>query len=357
MGDIIRTHDIEDMLTTTYDKVAVDIVDLSQEQTDYLVFPYMMTRKGGMREVGGGIGLAQTLMVNHGGRSRFVGEYDEEDVIVIDHLDKMRIDFAILNDAVAYTLGELKDNRGEERIHNVIAPKKRALYLRVIETCEEQFFATPSPDNDKVPWGLYYWVVKNASTGFYGGYPAGFSSLAGLDLSKVPQMKNYTGKYTSVSKTDLITKMRKAWKRTNWRSPRPESGFTGDTSRNRRIIFVGLNVGDELETIGEAQNENLGRDLAPMTMMTPSGIRFRDNGDMMFRRAPIVEVEKLDDDSSDPVFGVDLSTFYALVKKGENMVQYPFERAPLQPRLFVSQLYHRYAFICINRRANWVLSK
>jgi len=357
MGDIIRTKEIADMLTTTYDKVAVDIVDLSQELTDYLVFPYLMTKKGGMREVGGGIGLAQTLMVNHGGRSRFVGEYDELDSIVIDHLDKMRIDFAILNDTVAYTLGELKDNRGEERIHNVIRPRKRALYMRVIETCEEEFFNVPDPNNDRVPWGLYYWVVKNTTTGFNGGYPAGFTSLAGLDLTKVPQMKNWTDQYTTVSKTDLIAKMRTAWKRTKWRSPRPESGFSGDTSRNRRVVFVGLSVGDELETVGEAQNENLGRDLAPMTMTTPSGIRFRDNGDMLFRRAPIVEVEKLDDDSSDPVIGADLATFYALVKKGENMTQTPFENLQNQPRLFVSQLFHRYAFICVNRRANWVISK
>jgi hypothetical protein len=347
---------IADLLTTTYDNIQVGIMDLSQELHDYIVMPYLMTKQGGLREIGGGVGIGQLLMIEHGGRSRFVGEYDEDVIIVIDHLDKARVDFCLMTDNVAFSIGELRANRGKELIENCVKPKKRAVFLRMIETMEEAFFKTPDADDDLTPWGLKYWITKNATAGFNGGYASGFSSIANLNLTKIPQFKNYTDQYTDVSKTDLITKMRRAHRRTNWKTPRTQEGFKGDTT-DKRIILANEATVESFENIGEAQNENLGRDLAPMDAGRLSGLRKTPDGDIVFKRKPIVYAEYLDDDTSNPVYGLDMSYFYPVVRKGDNMAQGPFEKAPKQHRVMASHIDHCYQFICINRRAQWVISK
>jgi hypothetical protein len=272
---------------------------------------------------------------------------------VIDHLARMRVDFCLMNDAVAYSVGELRANRGQERIHNVIEPKKRALYLRVIETMEEVFFKEPDPEDEKTPWGLKYWMTKNSQEGFFGGYPAGFTSIAGLNLSKVPQMKNYTFTFSDISKADFVFRIRRAFRRTNWKTPKPQAGFTGDQT-DRRILLAGEELIEAVEEIGEAQNDNLGRDIAPYTAGRVSGIRTTPDGDILIRRHPLVYAEYLDADSSCPIYGFDRATFFAVVRKGDNMVQTPFEKAPNQSRVFHSQFYHSYQFVCIDRKNNFV---
>ena len=154
----ITDQDIADLVTTTLNTIKKDnFVDMSQELTEYIVVPYLLTKRGGLIVKKGGVGLEVTLMVEHGGRSRFVGEYDEDVIVVVDHLKKMRLFYSLLTDNLAYTRSELLDNRGQERINNVLKPRRRAMYLRVAETMEENFFQTPDADDDLTPWGLKYW--------------------------------------------------------------------------------------------------------------------------------------------------------------------------------------------------------
>lgn len=357
----INLSKLGDLLTTTYDQVPMDVVDLSMDQQDYLVMPYFMKKNGGMREIGGGVGIGQILMIEHGGRSRFVGEYDEDVIMAIDHLDKMRVDFTLMTDNVSFTLGEIRANRGKELITNVIAPKKKAMYNRTIATMEDAFFGTPNADDDLTPWGLKYWVVKNSTEGggFNGGYPAGFTRIANLDLAKIPQFKNYADVYTAISKEDLLTKWRRAHRRTRWVMPKKQSGFTGDTSE-RRIYVTNERVIEELEAIGEGQNENLGNDLAPYTsgdMKNLKGLRIMPDGEILFKRTSVYNAWSLVDDTTDPVYGLDMRYFYPVVRKGDNQQMSSFEKAPNQHRVQVAHYDHAYQFLCINRRSQFVLSK
>lgn len=356
----ITDQDIADLVTTTLNTIKKDnFVDMSQELTEYIVVPYLLTKRGGLIVKKGGVGLEVTLMVEHGGRSRFVGEYDEDVIVVVDHLKKMRLFYSLLTDNLAYTRSELLDNRGQERINNVLKPRRRAMYLRVAETMEENFFQTPDADDDLTPWGLKYWIVKNATAGFNGGYAAGFTRVANVNLTEVPQFKNYTAQYTAISKADLVLKMRRAHRKTNWRSPRKDSGVEGDTSQ-RRLLLTNEDVIEGIENIGEAQNENLGRDIASMTAGTNKnmgGLRQTPDGEILFKRHPVVYARSLDDDTSDPVYGIDMHTFHAMTQQGDNMRLGDFAKAPNQHRVFAAHLDHKHQTICTNRRNNWVISK
>jgi hypothetical protein len=356
---MVTIKEIEDMLTTTHNSIEKGkFTDISQELHDYIVMPWLLTQQGGLLVKQGGVGIEETLMVAHGGRSRFVGEYDEDTAMVIDHLKKIQLFFCLLTDSLAYTRGEILANRGEERINNVILPRRRALYLRVAETMEEAFFQTPDPSDDKTPWGLKYWIVKNSVSGFNGGYPTGFTRVAGLNLTEVPAYKNYTDTYTVVSKDDLITKMRRAHRQTKWKTAKKMAQFEGDTS-DRRIILVNEDTLESMENIGEAQNENLGRDLAPYTINSgpKSGLNRDADGEIIFKRKPIIWAEPLDNDTSDPIYGTDLATFHAITRSGDNMRLDDFKQSAKQHRVFEANLDHAIQFLCVNRRNNWVVSK
>jgi hypothetical protein len=357
----ITDQDIADLLTTTLNKIRREkFIDMSQELTEYIVVPYLLTQRGGLVVKKGGVGIEETLMVEHGGRSRFVGEYDEDVIVVIDHLKKMQLFYTLLTDNLAYTRSEILDNRGKERINNIIKPRRRSLYLRVAETMEENFFQTPDADDSLTPWGLRYWIVKNATAGFNGGYPSGFTRIANINLTEVPQYKNYTDTYVAISKADLILKMRRAHRRTNWRSPRKDPGVEGDTSP-RRLLLTNEDVIEGVENMGEAQNENLGRDVASMdaglNRFRGTGLRQSPDGEILFKRHPLVYARPLDSDTTDPVYGLDMFTFHAMTQQGDNMRLGDFREAPLQHRVFVAHLDHKHQTICTNRRNNWVINK
>lgn len=356
---------IADSLTAVYDKVPSSVIDLSQEQTHYIVAPYFMNKKGGLMEISGGRGIGQLMMIDHGGRSRHVDALDEDVVRIIDHLTKARIDWTRLTDSVAYTQDQLDENKGQELITNLIAPSKRAMHLRVIETVEEDFFATPDPMNDKTPWGLKYWVVKapaGTTQGGYAngsGYPTGFTEVAGLSLAKVPQFRNYNDKYADATKADLILKMKRAHRRTNWVSPRPQAGFKGDTGE-RRILLTNEAVCEAFEAMAEGQNENLGNDLAKYNSGKIPGVTTnKETGEVLFKRHPLIHAPLLDSDTSDPVYGLDMEYIKAAACKGSNMKMGPFVNLAQgkQHLIYMANFDHKHQYVCFNRRPQWVISK
>ena len=42
-------------------------------------------------------------------------------------------------------------------------------------------------------------------------------------------------------------------------------------------------------------------------------------GDITFKKNPIIHARLLDSDTADPLYGLDMSTWHALTKKGDNM--------------------------------------
>ena len=363
MTSRLRDQDITDLLNTTMpaymDKGSFQ--DISAEISKFIVMPYLLTRKGGMKEMSNGMGVEQLLMTDFGGRSRWVGEFEEDVHTLIDHLKKMKVYFKLLNDSIIYTKTMVVENKGDARIANVFQPAVRALWLRVAHTMEENFFETPDPAATLTPWGLKYWIVKNATAGFNGGYPTGFTRIAEVNLTEAPTFKNYTDAYVAATKADLVLKMKRATNKAKWVSPHPMPDFKGDTSDNQ-IILVNEDTSEAIETIGEGQNENLGRDIAPYAVQNGfkgTGIRMNDDSFLTYRRKPIITTEMLNDDTSDPVYGLDMDTFHALTFAGENMVLGDFVNmaAGKQHRVWVANLDHKAQYICVNRRNNFVISK
>jgi len=348
-----REDQVADKITATYDKIDVKVEDIAQEHPEYFVYPFMM-KKGRVKKVKSGLGVGQMLMVDYGGESNFITDMTEDNVQVRDHLEKIRVDFCLQNDSCTYFKSELQDNAGPELIANIIEPRKRAMMMRMITTMESKFFDDPESGNNLVPWGLKYWIVKNATTGFNGGIPAGFSDIAGITMAQAPAFKNYTGSYAALTEDDMTLLIKKCIRRTNFRSPISNKNISGDTYMGNKNIITNETVCEAAEKLATYQNQNIGNDIAAKTA-GGGAFKYDANGEVVVKRLPIINAWELDSDTSNPIYGLDLSQFYCLVKSGDDWARTPFTKAPKQHRAYVSHTDHRYQWFCKNRKALWVI--
>ena len=337
----LRDIDIADMVTTTlHDLGRGRFYQIAQELAEYYVLPRLL-KKGNIRIQRSGIGIKETFMNSTGGSARWVGLLEEDSVNWADLLDQITVNWCRLTDNMAWERRMLLENRGEARINNVIKPQRVAMMLRIADSLESGFFGAPDATNVKLPWGLRYWVVKNSTTGFNGGVPSGFTTVGGVSLTDSPTFKNYTFQYTNVSKADLIKKLRTAHRKTNWRSPTKAAGMISDFGM-RRQLYVNETTISSTEDVGEAQNENLGRDIAPM------------DDQIAFKRHTINYVPYLDDDTTNPVYMLDTDTIIPVVLKGDYLRESDAARSPKQHNMFEVHVDLTINFVDVNRRASAV---
>jgi len=337
----LTDQNIADMITTTlHDLGRGRFWQIAQELSEYYVLPRLL-RKGNVKIKSNGIGVKETLMHSTGGQSRWVGLNEEDSYNWQDILTSLTVVWVRLTDNMSWERRMLLENRGEARINNVIKPQRVAIWLRMATALEDGFFAAPDATDTKKPWGLKYWLVKNATTGFNGGLPSGFSTVGGVNITTYPTFKNYTFQYTDVSKSDVIKKLRTAHRKTNWRSPYKTSEMRSEFGA-RRQLFMNENTISGFEDVGEAQNENLGRDVAPFDDM------------ISFKRHPLVYIPFLDSDTSNPIYMTDLDTIYPIVLKGDYLRETDARLAPNQHNTFISDMDLSINFVCANRRANAV---
>ena len=115
--------------------------------------------------------------------------------------------------------------------------------------------------------------------------------------------------------------------------------------RTHNHDYVNEDTMSSFEDLGEAQNENLGRDIASM------------DGQIIFRRVPIIWVPKLDEDTTDPVYMIDHSTFYPVVLKGDYLRESDPKESAEAHNAYSIHVDLTYNYVCLDRRRNAVLYK
>ena len=331
---------IADLVASTLDELGrMKFQQIAQNLQDYEVFSHWFKRDKVAFD--SGIGIQRTLMNKLSGAAKHVGLMETDTVNITDVIDQLTIPWRHAQTSWAFIYQETLMNRGEALIFNVIEPRRAASLIDLVEELENKAWASPSSSNVTEPYGIPYWIVTNASTGFNGGAPSGHSTVGGVSLTDSPTFKNYTFQYVNKSKADLVKKLRTAHRKCGFKSPITIQDYRG-TQGQRYRLYVNETTIAAFEDIGEAQNENLGRDLASM------------DGTMVFRNHPIIWVPKLDADSTDPVYGVDHSTFYPVCLSGDYLRESEAKPAPSQHNVFQVFVDLSYNYLCVDRRRNWV---
>ena len=325
--------------------------DISQAYLEYYFNNHLLG--AGRKNITGGKAYEYNVVYGRSGNAKHVGLYATDNPSQTDKITQASVPFRFTQ--TSYSFDEREDAFNKPtptQILDLIQERRHCAMVDLAELNEETFWGKPDSSADKeTPFGLYYWLVKTsgataiANCTFSGGNASGFTDgPGGIDSTTITGWKNWAGNYTNVTKDDLIKKMRKAHRDTNFRSPvsRP-TDYVPDSVENRYQIFVNNTTIQSMEDIGEAQNENLGRDLAPY------------DGMMLFRKNPIFSVPYLDSDSSNPVIFINWDAFKVIVKADEFMKETVVKSAT-QHRVATVFVDLSWNTICYNRRKLAILS-
>ncbi len=269
--------------------------------------------KGKKKTFVGGNSWEHQAQIDHNHSARTVGLYETDGSSLTDTMITMKVEPRHINAHYIYDKREPAFQRGGLAIVDLIKTRYTAMMVSFYELLEEILWTKPTDSTDeKTPFGVTYWVTKADSEGFNGLDPSGFSSgRGGKSSDSYPRWANYGAPYVSISKQDLIRKMRKGTRQTKFRSPVSHAQPTVGGMKNG--IYCGDTVIGIVEEILEDQNMNLGNDLASK------------DGRTLFKSTPVQYAPKLDDDTSNPVYMLDWKWLAIGVLAGwENQLTKPY---------------------------------
>lgn len=350
MPDLVTTQ-LDDLMNQTLDSYdqRPKFQQVAQSLNSYPVFKEWF-RKKRVRMIPSGVQISRALMTQLGEEAQDVGLHSSVDYQFGDHMANMTINWAHIFHYWMWELREVMMNRGESLITEVIKPREMSVWIRIAEKLEQKAWSLPNAETGVGCWlGVPYWIVYNSAAEGFANINAGsFSGKAGIDAVTVSGVRNWSYTYTTASKADLITDMREAHVKTDWTSPVDETDLRSGSGRDL-VIYTDYTTIAALETIGENQNENLGRDIASM------------DGMITFRRHKVVREPYLDDNAptgtTNPLYHIDHNTWQTCVLKGDFFRPDGPHAIPFKPNSRAKHVNLTGAFVCVDPRRNAVGSK
>lgn len=304
---------LADLVTATLNELGPynAVQQICQKYQDYDVIPRWFKNL----QLGTGVAIQRQLMVGDGsnnGPAAHVAFTAEDTVNIPDILKKIVVEWVHAKTSWAVVRQEVLMNSGKEAILDYIQSQRNYAMLQLFTEMEEKAWGTaPTSSNTTDPWGIKYWLVQNATTGFYGGSPTGDSRIAGLLLTSLPgaqqQFNNYTFTYGAATASDLMPKLRTAYRAIRWRSPVAMKQYDEGPATNY-CVYVNETTMGALEDIAAAQGDVGITDVSPI-----------DGGDLVFKKHPIIHQWVLDADTNNPFYMVNHGSFKPRVLKGDNM--------------------------------------
>lgn len=356
------THkDIQDLVMSVVNELGpMKLTQIAQEYQDYHVFPTIF--KGGKDiKQRSGTEIVETVLLNFDGNAKNTSLFEQDTTSASDGLKRTKTPWAHSQTSYLFEDHEVAMCSGKHELLDLIKVRREQSLGSFAELVEDNYFGCPSgPDDDKTPRGLFYWLVKStaatsaaANCGFFGAAPSGFTEVGGLNPTTYPSWKNYVAAYYSIDdwsdsgvtvRGDFIEKVRRAYHYTRWTSPLGGSEI-GHAYKHNFRLFCNYETVAQLERQLESRNDSLVRDITPLA------------DKVVFRGIPFFPVSKLDSDTSNPIYGVNESTFTTYFLTGFHMRESLIKDAPNQHLVSVVFVDNTYNFVCSDRRRNFVLSK
>lgn len=336
----IQLTGISDILFSTLSELGEGKwTDMTTDLQRFVVLPNI-TKKNRVT-IGSGKTVTFDVITDENNSARFVGLFASDRSDVPNVLAQGEVPFRNLTASYSIDARELTANEGKRQIVSLIKSRRHACMMSIAHIMERTFWRVPATSDDLTPYGVPYWVVKSATAGFTGTVPSGYSSVAGLSTTTYPRWRNYAAPYSLVTKEDLIARWWKAARLTDFEPPVVTPTFnTGD---DYGYYTVG-DVYDGLKTILESQNENLGSDLDSQ------------NGRPTFQETKVVWVPELDQDTTNPLYGLNWGEFKTAIHGNWWMKETVIDKVPGQHTVSSVYVDATFNYLCRNRRRNFVIS-
>lgn len=284
------------------------LTDLGSDLQEHHML-YRLARKSKVR-IGGGHSHTVHTLNEYDDNTRATGMFAVDNINQRDGLKDGSVPWRHITTGLVMDEAQIAMCGGEAEILNFYNVKLLQMLGGHAGKFEQYGWDGPDSATDEVtPFGiLRYWLTYNASEGFNGGNHTLWSGgPAGIDCTVYPRWKHWTFNYAAVTKADLVKKARKAVKRTGFVPPVPNGPFSKPEGENlpRRAWYTTDTVTLTMEDLLEAQNDNLGPDLA----------RYKDA--VMLCKVPVLDIPYLTQNyaTSNPLIGIDWSHLYLAVLK------------------------------------------
>ncbi len=276
------------------------------------------------------------VKVRTSNRARMVPPTAHDSVNAQDGIVPARVDWRMGTTDYMFYEQEMTINRGESQLIDLIKSREQDAMCDWIQLLEEVFWGFPAATDTLQPFGLPYWCTKNATEGFNGGIPSGYSAVAALSPTTYPRWNNWTFQYSTGIDATFVKYCRKMGKRTNFKPM--IAGIPENGTKSSRRYFCNLNVQQGLEDYCDARNMNLGKDVAA------------NDDSVLLRKTEVEYVPLLDDDTTDPFYQLDFGVFKIMVladwwQRRKVLSPYPGQRNVVG--VFLDTMFN---FVCYNRR-------
>lgn len=343
-GSTITTEDVADLVASIQsDKGDGSFIDLSVDQQEFIALPALLKKE--KIKFRAGRDIAVVAMTDENGQAQNVGlfnvdEYNAPDVMTRNTIPWRHTTSNYIIDRREQAMNQTDD----DEIYDLIVTRRAAGWVSLAKKMETNFWGKPATSTDALtPYGIDTWLVKNASTGFFGGNPSGFTTGVIFDSTTQPRWRNWTDVYVNVTKSDLIFRLRKAMMFTKFKSP--VSVKQMKNTGEKRGLYTNRAVLLKMAELAEDQNENLGNDLASK------------DGDVMFWKNPVHVVAQLDTDAQSPVYGIDWDNFNPVFLKGEHFNETkPYALKGKQHNVIAVDIDSTYNWLCSNRRGQFIVN-
>lgn len=330
----IQADDIGDLVTATLrDLGRLRFTEIASDLQEFVAMGQLLQRE--RVGFGSGYGIQWTVMTDHSGAARNTGLFEVDNVNVGDVLQQANVPWRHCNTNYAIERRELAMNRSPARVVELLTVRRIDALISLAELMETNWWNDPA-DDGLTPFGIDYWIPKATSaTEQFGNDPNPTNFAAGaasIDGSTFTRWAPYNVQYTNVTKDDLVRKWRRAATFTRFR-PAPRTNAPTFNTGDRYGYYTNYNVIGPLEEALEAQNENLGNDIASK------------DGRLMFRQVPVTWVPQLENDSQDPVYGLNWGVMKPVFLRGEFMRE-------MGPRIASNQ--HTVMQVHLDCTQNWI---
>ncbi len=288
----IQFSDIDDAVLCTQEHFIEkgSFLDLQHDLSDFVAVREMWKKR--KKVFSGGHPWSFKAQIDHNHSAKAVGLFEIDGTALTDTMISGTVPVRHVNAHYIYDQREPDFQRGGTSIVDLVRTRYVGMMGSLFEKIEEYLWGVPDAGDEKTPFGLKYWLLRNTSEGFNGENHANFSSgRANIDSSIYTRWANWSNDYEEITKEDLVRSMRRAHRKIQFRSPVSHAepvlgGMSNGIYTNDAVLGL-------MEEILESQNMNLGLDLASK------------DGKTLFKSTPIVYAPFLDDDSENPVYMLD----------------------------------------------------
>lgn len=301
-------------------------------------------KRGRVKTVTGGNKLEWRLQVTDTGMAVRSSLYDTDNLATKDTFVVASSPWAHLKVPYSMDVRQISMNSGAAKIIDDWQAQRVGAMVALAKIMETDFWSAPDAnDNTKVK-ALRYYVTKVGATstpGFNGTVPTGFTSVADTSSTAYPNWTNWNGTYTSVSQTDLIRKIKQAQRKCKFMPPVEYPSNTPSAPNWEQ--YTNDTVYGKLGELAEAQNQNIGADLAAY------------EGRVTVGRVPTSWIPYLDSDTADPLYGIDWAALEPTALAGEYLRE-TVDSAATNHNIKANWIDLTYGFRCYDRRRCYVLS-